>query len=118
EIDSNDPTTPATIINLRGLAAVGTGGAMEPSLQRILDLYQIPDNVGDSNPDDTYIDMPALQPNDEVPIQRLRRAAAGPVTITPLAVFGVKVAPTLRFGYYQPGYTTTTKTELLTVPSA
>ncbi|HSV14310.1 MAG TPA: choice-of-anchor D domain-containing protein [Tepidisphaeraceae bacterium] len=118
EIDSNDANTPATIINLRGLAAAGVGGSLEPSLQRILDLYQIPDNVGDSNPDDTFIDMPAVQPNDEVPIQRLRRAAAGPVTITPLAVYALKVAPALRFGYYTPGYTTNNRTELFTVGSA
>lgn len=114
-IDSDDPTTPA-IVNLRALATIGTGGANEPSLQRILDLYQIPENVGDSNPDDTFLDVPAFSP-DEVPIQRLRRAGAGPVTITPLAVFGVKISPTLRFGYYSPGYTGG-KTELLTVGSA
>lgn len=116
QIDSNDPATPA-VVDLRALATVGTGGANEPSLQRIMDLYQIPNNVGDSNPDDTFIDMPAALPNDELPIQRLRRAASGPVTITPLAVFGLKVSPVLRFGYYQPGYTSG-KTELLTVPNA
>ena len=48
EIKSNDANTPTKTVSLRGLATTGTGGTNEPSLQRILDLYQIPVNVGDA----------------------------------------------------------------------
>src|SRR4051794_20726568 len=45
-------------VRLRGIATTGIGGANEPSLQRILDLYQIPDKVGDSNSADDPLDLP------------------------------------------------------------
>ena len=116
QITSNDPDSPTINIPLRGLGTAGTGGANEPSLQRILDLYQIPDNVGDSNPNDVYLDNPPVTPNDELTMQQLVKAANGPVTITPIAVFGVSssTTPTVRFGYYTPGNRNDTS-ELLTV---
>src|SRR6185437_15535908 len=105
QITSNDPDSPTINIPLRGLGTAGTGGTNEPSLQRILDLYQIPDNVGDSNPNDVYLDNPPVTPNDELTMQQLVKAANGPVTITPIATFGVSssTTPTVRFGYYTPG---------------
>jgi hypothetical protein len=104
-------------VRLRGLATAGTGGENEPSLQRILDLYEIPVNVGDANPADVYLGDPPATPNDEVTMQQLQKAGDGPVIIQPLAVFGVSSNPALRFGYYEPGSPSNT-TELLSVPTS
>src|SRR5439155_9671504 len=84
--------------------------------QRILDLYQIPLNVGDSNPSDVYLDDPPTTPNDEIIASLLQKAGNGPVTIEPLASFGVgsSTLPTTRFGYYTPG-NRFDKTELFTI---
>jgi hypothetical protein len=103
-------------VSLRGLGTAGQGGANEPSLQRIMDLYQIPISVGDSNPSDVYLDNPPAQPNDEVVMQELLRAASGNVTLTPIADFGVGSAsvPQVRFGFYTPG-NQYDRTELLTL---
>jgi hypothetical protein len=100
--------------SLRGLATNGTGGANEPSLQRILDLYDFPINVGDANPDDVFIGDPPATPNDEVTIQQLKKAGSGPVTITPLAAFGVSSTPALRLGWYEAG-SPSNRAELFTV---
>ena len=67
-------------VNLRGLATAGTGGQNEPSLQRMLDLYQIPINVGDTNPANTNLFSnaePLSSANDEVTCQRLVKAGSG-----------------------------------------
>jgi len=105
QIKTNDADTTIMTIPLRGLGTAGTGGANEPSLQRILDLYNLPINVGDSNPGDVYLDDPPVSPNDELVMSTLVKAGTGPVTIEPLASFGVGHAtyPTTRFGYYTPG---------------
>lgn len=116
-IESDDPKTPVKNVALRGLATAGTGGELEPSLQRVLDLYQIPVNVGDSNPDDVFLNDPPTTPNDEVLLQQLRKAGSGDVVIQLLDVFGVASNPALRFGYYEPG-TPAKNTELFTVSTA
>ena len=67
-ITSNDPTTPVKNVELRGIATAGTGGTNEPSLQQVLNLYEIPDTVGDSNINDVFLDDPPVTPNDEVTI--------------------------------------------------
>ena len=117
EIRSNDPDQSFVSVTLRGLPTTGTGGQNEPSLQRILDLYQIPVNVGDANPDNTDLfnatDL-LVTPNDELDMQRLVKAGAGDVVIEPLAVFGVSSTPALRFGWYHAG-TSDAKSELFTV---
>jgi glucose/arabinose dehydrogenase len=103
-ITSNDPSHPVTVVRLRGLSTAGEGGLNEPSLQRILDLYQIPDTVGDSNPDDTLFDVPPKTPNDEVTIQSLVKADdTQDVSIEPLGVFANATNPALIFGYYEAG---------------
>ncbi|HYO10740.1 MAG TPA: choice-of-anchor D domain-containing protein [Tepidisphaeraceae bacterium] len=122
QIVSNDPDQPTLNVPLRGLGTAGTGGANEPSLQRVLELYQIPIDVGDSNPSDTYLNDPPATPNDEVILSQLQKAGSGPVTIEALAVFGVAnttsagslTNPTARVGYYTPG-NRADKTELFTV---
>src|SRR5262249_22571040 len=84
-VKTNDPNHTKTTIALRGLGTAGTGGLLEPSLQRILDLYQIPVNVGDDNPNDTNFPVPPKTPNDEVTLQTLKKAGSGNVTIQLLA---------------------------------
>jgi glucose/arabinose dehydrogenase len=102
-ISSNDPTKPVAVVRLRGLSTAGEGGLLEPSLQQILDLYQIPDKVGDSDSSTTILDTPPKTPNDEVTIQRLVKAGAGTVSIEPLGVFANATNPALIFGYYEAG---------------
>ena len=120
-ITTNDPNRPTLTVDLRGLATQGEGGQNEPPLQRVLDLFQLPINVGDRNPNNTDLFSnaePLNSINDEVlGMGRMVKAGAGPVTIETLAVFGVSSTPALRFGYYQPG-TPTAKTELFTVAKA
>src|SRR5207248_6417894 len=89
------------LVNLRGIGMNGTevaGGLNEPSLQRLLDLFQIPDTVGDDNPDDTTFPVPPQMPNDEVAMPRLMKAGDGNVSIQLLSVFDNLKSPSLRFG--------------------
>ncbi len=92
-------------VPLRGLATAGQGGTNEPSLQRIMDLYQIPIKVGDPTPDTADLPYPLATPNDQVDLQRMVKAGSGDVTIEPLAVFGVgsSTSDGVDFGYYSSG---------------
>ena len=120
EIKSNDPDQQTIAIALRGLPTAGTGGANEPSLQRILNLYNIGTNVGDADPNtgDLYSNaQPIVGPNDELPGTRLVKAGPGPVTVETLAVFGVSTNPSVRLGWYDAG-SPQGRTELFTVNSA
>ena len=94
-------------VDLRGLATSAnlTSEDAEPSLQRILDLYQIPVATGDKDPDDAelYDDEEPLQASDEVAAPRLVKAGAGAVTITPLAAYAVADNVSVRLGYYRSG---------------
>src|SRR3954468_255004 len=101
---SNDTRHNSVSIPLRGLGTKGEGGDKEPSLQKVLDLYNIPVNVGDSNPDTTDFKVPATQPNDEVNMQQMVKAdPSKPVDIQWLGNFVVTATPTVKFGYYHPG---------------
>src|SRR5437773_608923 len=100
---SNDPRPRPITVTLRGIGTTGLGGNNEPSLQRILDLYQIPVRVGESNPSKTQFTVPPATPNDEVAIQRLLKAGAGNVTIQLLALFDNANTPATRVGVYTPG---------------
>jgi hypothetical protein len=113
-IQSNDPDDGTITISLRGLGTAGQGGTLEPSLQRILDLYQIPDNVGEPNPSQTAFPVPPSTPNDEVTMQRLMKAGDGDVSIQLLSVFDNLKSPATHVGYYDPG-TPDNSTELFTV---
>lgn len=121
QVKSNDPVAGTTEIALRGLATLGNGTNKEPSLQWILDTYQIPVNVGDDNPKDNIINSdPAKQRapllGDEVDFQQFKRFDnASPVLIEPLAVFGpTNNDPVVRFGWYTSG-NAAAKNELLSV---
>lgn len=117
-IKSDDPDTPEFQVALRGLATVGEGGANEPSLQRVLDLWQIPIPVGDPNPDDTFLPVPPQGPSDEVvaPVF-VRSSRSAPPSVEILGMFGVNTQPVVRFGTYEPG-TGGLKRELFTINSA
>ncbi|HEX8521614.1 MAG TPA: choice-of-anchor D domain-containing protein [Tepidisphaeraceae bacterium] len=101
-VKSNDAANPLMTVALRGLGTAGTGGSNEPSLQMLMNLFQIPINVGDPTPN-TY-DLPATPstPNDEVVMPIMTKAGSGSVTIELLASFGVGQSgtPTTRFGWY------------------
>src|SRR5207247_3491051 len=104
-------------VSLRGIGMNGTevsGGLNEPSLQRILDLFQIPVTVGDDDASTTVFPVPPKTPNDEVVMPRLMKAGDGNVSIQLLSVFDNIKSPALHLGYYDPG-TPATRTELLTV---
>jgi regulation of enolase protein 1 (concanavalin A-like superfamily) len=117
-INSDSPNNPSVIVNLRGIGMNGTevaNGLNEPSLQRILDLFQIPDNVGDDDPTTTAIPAQPLQPNDEVTLQQLVKAGDGNVSIQLLSVFDNIKSPATDVGYYQPG-SPGNETQLFSVP--
>jgi len=117
-IKTNDPKRKTTEIPLRGLGQKGSGGDLEPSLQRVLDLHQIPVNVGDSNPDTTKFTVPAATPNDEVNLQTMVKAGKGKVSIEMLGLFVNDGAPAWTMGYYTDlGNVDTSPAALFTVPS-
>jgi regulation of enolase protein 1 (concanavalin A-like superfamily) len=116
-VKSNDVSMPTMTINLRGLGTTGVDGNNEPSLQRVLDLFQIPVNVGDTNPADTTFPVPPAAGNDEVTLPRLVKAGDGNVTVELLATFANSRTPVTRFGYYSPG-DPSNKGELFYVPGS
>jgi fibronectin type 3 domain-containing protein len=118
QIQSNDPVNPMISVALRAISTAGTGGNLEPSLQRILNLYQIPDNVGTADPSQTYFNTPPLTPNDEVVMQELIKADPNsPVTVTPIAAFSATITPSAGFGWYTAG-TPDSRTPVFSVDAA
>ena len=87
-VTGNDDANPSDTIELRGLGTLGLGGTNEPSLQWILDTYDIPVNAGDPDPTNNALPSTPAIIGDEVPLQRLVKAGTGNVTVEPLAVFG------------------------------
>jgi len=104
-------------VRLRGIATTGIGGSNEPSLQRILDLYQNPIHVGDSDSTTDPLDQPPLQPNDEVSVQKLQKAGPGEVEAYPIAAYVQVINPSIRFGWY-PSLNSSAKNELFTLSDA
>lgn len=103
-VQSDDPDEAQVNVTLRGLGTQGVGGSNEPSLQWILDTYQIPVNVGD--PDRANNSLPASPLlGEEVSVERFEKSGSGPVTIEPLAVFGPQGpnGVAAKFGFYRPG---------------
>lgn len=95
---------------VRGLGTEGQGGSKEPSLQWVLDTYEINLNVGDDNSATNVIHSNASKQRapllgSEINAQRFVRAdSANPVIIEPLAVFGPTTnSPVVSFGWYPAG---------------
>ena len=88
-------------VELRALPTAGIGGANEPSLQKVINLFNLPIRTGDSDPEEYLYDGQA--PSDEVVVQRLQKAGPGAVSIRPLAMFGNDSNPAVRMGVYTPG---------------
>ncbi len=108
-------------VSLSGIGAAGLGGSNQPSLARILRAYNIPTIVGEG-PNDSAEASDSIYPNppdassQEVPLQRLVKAGAGPVSINVLASFTASGAEPYTLGYYTAG-TPTAKTELFYTPA-
>ncbi len=105
QIQSNDPDAGITPLPLRGLGVVSS---TEPSLQWILDTYQIGVNVGDDNAATSVIHSAPSQQTapllgDEVAVSQFQRANQAPVTIEPLAVWGPSGTPTFGLSWYRAG---------------
>jgi hypothetical protein len=119
-ITSDDGNNPVVSGPLRGLGTSGLGGANEPSLQSILNLLEIPINVGDDDPSTAVINSSTILQKapllgEEVNIKHFQKAGSGNVTITPLAVFGpIDNATVLGMGWYKSGNISTVS-ELFTV---
>jgi hypothetical protein len=108
-ITSDDVDHAVVSIPLRGLGTFGLGGTNEPSLQSILNLFEIPINVGDDDPSTAAINSSIILQKspllgEEVNIQHFQKAGSGNVTITPLAVFGPTTDATIvGMGWYKSG---------------
>jgi hypothetical protein len=102
-VQSNDPDTPNLDISLRGLGTKGLFSSNEPSLQWILDTYNIPVNVGDNDPTTNVMPVPPIAGNEEIRAPFLRKAGPGPVTIEMLAMFTGEADPAGRFGFHTTG---------------
>ncbi|WP_158069982.1 CBM96 family carbohydrate-binding protein [Cnuella takakiae] len=113
----------AAAVNLRSIGTSGLGGTNEPSLQAILDLYQIPILAGDDAPATNVINsVTSLQSapllGEEVAVPLFEKAGEGSVTIQPLAVFGPTTTnPVLGMGWYKEN-DSTSRTELVTVSNS
>lgn len=112
---TNDPARKGITVGLRGLDTAGNHDNLEPSLQRVIDTFGLPIDVGDANPSDYLLGTPTAS-SQEVVVQRLQKAGDGAVSIRPLALFGVNSGPAVRLGYYTPGQIETMQ-ELWYVPS-
>jgi N-acetylneuraminic acid mutarotase len=119
EITSNDADEPVLGVPLRGLGTLGLGGTSEPSLQWILDTWQIPVDVGDPDPTNNSLPTTPLL-GEEVIAQTFRKGTgSGGVTLEPLGVFGPQGGSGIvtRVGWYLAG-NASSKQELFTVPNA
>jgi hypothetical protein len=92
QIQSNDPNNSTINVSLRGLSTRGEGGGgLEPSLQWVMDAFNIRIDVGDDNPNTGRIhetDFAAPLLGEEIRAPIFRKAGPGVVTVQPLAIYG------------------------------
>ena len=100
QIRSNSSSNALLNVTLRGLGTRGLEGANEPSLQWILDTYQIPVKVGDPTPSEATMPVTPSTPNNELVRQLFQKAGPGVVTVTPIAIFSGPASPAATVGYY------------------
>lgn len=97
-INSDQDNKPQYNIDLKGYAL---GSSEEPSLQRLMDFYDIPVDVGDDNPSTTDITLPPATPNDEVLLEQLKAAdSSKAVTVEVLGAFFTDSGNTVPVGVY------------------
>jgi hypothetical protein len=103
-------------VRLRGIATTGIGGANEPSLQRIFDLYQMPIRTGDTDPSTGSLSFPPAggYTTDEVLVQKMKKAGSGDVMVYPIAVYAPVTDPSMKFGFYSAG-NASARTQLFTL---
>lgn len=98
---TNDPSGAPTSVELRGLGLGGAGGANEPALQRIIDLYGFKTNTGQSTTNNAF--DKSITSADEVTMPRLVKAGGtGQVTLEMLGVFANQISKT-TIGWYEAG---------------
>ena len=118
QVASDAPNAPALSVALRGLGTAGEQGSNEPSLQWILDTYQIGVKTGDSDPSESTLDMNPAS-SDEVVAPLFVKAGPGAVTVQPIAVYSGVASPALTMGYYFVKTSVNlSRTTLFTVPAA
>ncbi len=102
DVSTSDPNNPLAQVQLHGIGTAGTGGGNQPSLERILQAYDQPNyaNVGESNAASAYYPEPPAAGSDEVALQELVKAGAGPVTINVLASFTASSTKPYTLGWY------------------
>jgi glucose/arabinose dehydrogenase len=113
---TNDRSRPRVVVELRGLVTTPDANALaaasgnpakvdaaniEPSLQRILDLYGLTVNVGDDDPTTSELPLSAVS-TDEARAPLLEKVLPDPVTIEPLACFGPASSPVMSMYWYDP----------------
>ncbi len=117
DITPDGASSPIARIALRGIATTGEGGLVEPSLARLMELFQYSINVGDTTPNTTLLDLSGSA-TDELFAPRFQRASEAPVTITPIAQFVTKTATVAgRIGIYTPGVPSS-RSQLFELPGA
>jgi hypothetical protein len=107
----SDAQGPQASVSLRGLASSG-----EPSLQWILDAFEIPVNTGDPDPTNPAFPTSA-RTGLETGIQSFVKAGDGPVTTDLLGSFGPNAQPVSISGWYPTG-NAANPTPLVTIPQA
>lgn len=116
QINSSDPSGPTTV-QLHGLGTDGQFGYNEPSLANILTAFDIPTNIGVTDPSNSQYPETPSSASQEVPLQTMQMAGSGPVTIQMLASFNASAQPSVIFGYYTPGNPSST-TQVFTINNA
>ncbi len=95
QINNNDPQEGKTQVGLYGLSAKGEQGNNEPPLDQIVKTLGYPINVGGTH---LILGTGSAPIGDEVLVPMFQKAAAGPVTIKPVARYSPDAL--LPFGYY------------------
>ncbi|HEX8323856.1 MAG TPA: hypothetical protein VF595_08065, partial [Tepidisphaeraceae bacterium] len=92
-----------SIVPARGLPTNGTSGSLEPSLQKIFNLYGLPIDSGETDAENYKYPSTPSATSDEIVGNTFVKAGSGQVTVTPIGVFTNQSTPTVRMGYYTPG---------------
>ena len=93
----------ANVIPIRAMTTKGTSDDLEPSLQKIFNLYNLPIDSGETDPENYKFPSTPSSTSDEVIAPTFVKAGSGQVSITPLGVFTNPSSPSVRMGYYTPG---------------